>query len=544
MGMRKQSVSKLVLRLRHHSQSSSSSSSSPSPSPVGVIMTSTSSIPIQSQPNRFNRFLRRPYYNYNYNLSYSSRFFFSTETGSDSATVSSAIDDPILPVRCLVTALDTLHNLTGIPWWMTIIISSVALRVTILPVLLLQLRNLKRNAELVSLLPSPIPPPFSGKSWVQHYRCFRDKRKQIGCPSFLWILAYPLVQIPCFILGTVSVRQMALDHHPGFDCGGTLWFQNLIELPHGMTGCIFPLLIASLHLVNVRVSLDKSSLARLPNLIGVLAKYYKYYLHCLTIPILFAGFYLPQGSLLYWTANSSLTLVQQLTMKHPHVREKLGLPDKLAPENSGKSPEMDGLESIFTVPLVKKRIQELSVLEIYNLSILHLSKGEKDRAVPLLRLILEKDPEHVSALITMGQILMNDQKVVEATEYLDRAMTKLLRFGHPTELEDINNLIVASNSFGRALGRQGKVAEAIVHLERIANMKEPEDAKTKLHYCEGLLALSSAYLVVGRNADAEKYLRILTTIDPAYGEYLKHIESEAEDNNFASDLENSRRKDY
>lgn len=37
---------------------------------------------------------------------------------------------------------------------------------------------------------------------------------------------------------------------------------------------------------------------------------------------------------------------------------------------------------------------------------------------------------------------------------------------------------------------QGKVAEAIVPLERIANMKEPEDAKTKLHYCEGLLALS------------------------------------------------------
>ncbi|KAJ0784429.1 putative membrane insertase YidC/ALB3/OXA1/COX18 [Helianthus annuus] len=61
------------------------------------------------------------------------------------------------------------------------------------------------------------------------------------------------LQIPCFILGTASVRQMALDHHPGFESGGTLWFQNLIELPHGATGYIFPLLLASLHLLNVQV---------------------------------------------------------------------------------------------------------------------------------------------------------------------------------------------------------------------------------------------------------------------------------------------------
>ncbi|PWA50545.1 G-type lectin S-receptor-like serine/threonine-protein kinase [Artemisia annua] len=49
---------------------------------------------------------------------------------------------------------------------------------------------------------------------------------------------------------------------------------------------------------------------------------------------------------------------------------------------------------------------------------------------------------------------------------------------------------------------------------------------------------------VGRNAnvEAEKYLRILTTYDPEYGEYLKHVESDG--SNFADDLENSRRKDY
>ncbi|XP_071714417.1 ALBINO3-like protein 2, chloroplastic [Rutidosis leptorrhynchoides] len=316
------------------------------------------------------------------------------------------------------------------------------------------------------------------------------------------------VQIPFFILGTASVRQMALNNYFGFES----------------------------------VSFEKSSLTTLPNIIGVLAKYYRFYLQFLTIPIAVAGFYLPQGSLIYWAANSTITLVQQLALKHPHVREKLGLPDKLSPVDSGNSRSMDGLEATFTVPMVKKPIQELSLLELFNLAIKHLSKGEQDRAVPLLRLALSKDPEYVRALIAMGQILLKDEKLVEATDYFERAVAKLLHVGHLTEIEEIDHLILASTWSGVALARQGKVAEGIVHLERIANMKEPEDAKTKTHYCDALLVLSSSLASIGRDEEAAKYLRILTSHDPAYGKYLKDVESE--DNNFANDLENSRRKDY
>ncbi|KVE63369.1 hypothetical protein Ccrd_023938 [Cynara cardunculus var. scolymus] len=259
-----------------------------------------------------------------------------------------------------------------------------------------------------------------------------------------------------------------------------------------------------------------------------------------------------QGSLLYWAANSSLTLVQQLAFKHPLVREKLGLPDKSAPVDPRNSREMDGLEATFTVPLVKKPIQGLSVLELFNLSIKHLSKGEQDRAVRLLRLALEKDPEYARVLIVMGQLLMKDEKLAEATEYLERAISKLLLTGHPTEVEEIDHLILASLWAGVALAKQisglgqGKVAEGIVHLERIANMKEPEDTKSKTHYfadnTDIFNIISSALASIGRDAEAAKYLQILTTYDPAYATYLKDLESK--DNNFAEDLANSKRKDY
>lgn len=38
---------------------------------------------------------------------------------------------------------------------------------------------------------------------------------------------------------------------------------------------------------------------------------------------------------------------------------------------------------------------------------------------------LAKDPEYVRALIAMGQILIKDEKLVEATDYLERAVAKV-----------------------------------------------------------------------------------------------------------------------
>ncbi|KAK9115246.1 hypothetical protein Syun_022043 [Stephania yunnanensis] len=51
-------------------------------------------------------------------------------------------------VQMVVDLLDWYHGLTGLPWWITIASSTLALRVVLLPVLILQLKKLKRIAEL------------------------------------------------------------------------------------------------------------------------------------------------------------------------------------------------------------------------------------------------------------------------------------------------------------------------------------------------------------------------------------------------------------
>ncbi|TXG48624.1 hypothetical protein EZV62_024499 [Acer yangbiense] len=513
---------------------------------------------------------------------------------SEGVSQISSGEDSILPVRALISLLDCFHNLTGFPWWITIASSALALRILMFPAVVLQMKKLKRIAELFPKLPPPLPPPLSGRSFIDQISLFRRERIAIGCPSFLWFLASFSIQVPCFLLFVTSIRRMSLDGHPGFDCGGTLWFQNLTETSNGVigSGSIFPILIAALHYINVQISFRKSSLGKDSGMLGLLAKYYKSYLDILTLPLLFTGYCIPQsrlvklgltplpskgelrtlsnytrtsildlgfggresgqewaakrsGSLVYWVTNSSLSVIQNLSLQHPAIRSKLGLPDKDARTAAAKFEQSDAPEMTFfdsTKKQHKVSAKDLKPKELLAVSIHLMSKDQKEQAISLLQLALDKDPDYVQPLIVMGQILVQKGLLVEAIESLERAISKLCFAGHPTEDEDIDLLIVASQGAGLAYMQQDKMAEGIVHLERIGNMQEPDEPKTKAHYFDGLVLLSSALYNMGRKAEAAEYLRLAAAYNPAYNRLLEQCEKDEGD--FASDLVNSRRRDY
>ncbi|KAH8491655.1 hypothetical protein H0E87_023684 [Populus deltoides] len=220
---------------------------------------------------------------------------------------SNVFEESIFPVGAL---LESCHDLTGLPWWIIIASSTLAMRMTLFPILVLQMYKIKQISLCFPKLPPLLPPPLSGRSYWEQITIFRKERRAICCPPFSWFLAYLSVQFPCFLLWMTSIRRMSLNNHPGFDCGGTLWFQNLTEFPHGGLAFIFPLLIAGLHYVNVQLSFDRSSIQNTGGLLGLLSKYYKYYLIFLTLPMFFIGYCIPQGSLVYWVTNSSFTIIQ------------------------------------------------------------------------------------------------------------------------------------------------------------------------------------------------------------------------------------------
>ncbi|CAA0315936.1 unnamed protein product [Arabidopsis thaliana] len=451
-------------------------------------------------------------------------------------------DDSSLPVLAVVDFLEGFHEFTGLPWWMIIASSTVAVRLALLPLLILQLKKLKTISELLPKLPMPIPETPTLKGSIDQFSHFLKESRAIGCPSFLWFFPYLSVQLPCFFLLMASIRKMSLDGHPGFDSGGVLWFQNLSDLPGGSFGPVFPILIATFHYINIQISFDTSTIRQTTGLTGLLMRYYKLYLEILSVPLFFVGYAIPQGSLVYWVTNSSVNIFQQLSLKHPTVGAKLGLLSQGASPGMGHSMEIS--ESVIKYVDSDSKEQTLSLQtltpeELLSLSVQVLSKGDKETSIQLLQIALEKDPGYVRGLVLMGQALLQKTQLSEATEYLELAISKLLD-EDPSDAEDVELLMLASQWAGAAYVQQGKLKSGIIHLERVAKLREPGDPKSKEHYFEALLLLSSALYKEGQSDEAAKILRVVVDHNPAYKPLLEQCEDE---NELVSDLV-SRRKDH
>ncbi|KAK2415607.1 mitochondrial inner membrane protein OXA1 [Trifolium repens] len=472
-------------------------------------------------------------------------------------------DIPAFPVRVVISMLDSFHDLTGFPWWLTIVSSTLALRIVLLFPLVFTLHKLKRISEFVPKLPPPFPPPFSGKSYFRQMSFFEEKRKAVGCPSYAWPLVPFMIQVPCFFTWMFSIRRMSLDGHPGFDCGGALWFQNLTEFSHGYSGFTFPFLMAGLHYTIVQVTFKKPLVEGTKDLFDLLSTYYKRYLDFLTLPIAFIGFCIPQGSQIYWITNSTLTLVQHFALRNPATLAKLGLLDKNhqrpASEEIGasKTPHLLRIQDNSTTAATKETVspeknpldspekwhkiptENMSSVELTTLAVPFLNSNDKESAIPLLKLALDKDPEYLRALVLMGRVLLLKQINDEAIVYFERAISKLLLAGHPTDPEEVDFLILSSQWAGIAYARQGKNDQARAYFERVANMEEPEDPTSKGYYFDGLLLLASTLYDGGQKAEAAKYLRLVVAYNPAYKKFLEQCE---QDTDLTSDLARSRRE--
>ncbi|XP_031505630.1 ALBINO3-like protein 2, chloroplastic isoform X1 [Nymphaea colorata] len=407
------------------------------------------------------------------------------------------------PVDCVIDLLDTAHEFSGFPWWLVISTSTLALRIALLPVTILQLKKMDKIAQFTTRSPPPLSPPSSGSSLKERDILHQKQKNAIGRPSFLWSFTSFFVQAPCFILWMMSIRRMSLDSHQGFDSGGALWFQNLTEYPHGVLGPVFPLLIAGLHFVNVQISFIKFKDQELPGVLGLLQKYYRLWLNFLTIPILFTAFWVPQGSLVYWLTNSSLTAVQQLALKHPRAHQALRLHKRSGPVMAVKIPS-----------------EKLVPDELLVMALQHRVAGNQDEALTLLKLATQKDPNMIKALIAMGEILLSKQLPTEASEYFNYAINKM------NNEEDEGILISAHLGAGVSLFLQGRKMEGLLHLKRIPDFKEPEDPWGKACYFKGLVTLASALSQAGEKDEAIMYLQMAAVYDPSVTKYIHEIQKE------------------
>jgi tetratricopeptide (TPR) repeat protein len=215
-------------------------------------------------------------------------------------------------IQLTAGTLEVVHSSTGLPWWASIPLCTLSMRLALLPLSIRQATIVRTNyaiykeAVLVTdrkigeqwriagsahssssslKQPSSSPtqdekdqavPQLSVAQRLHRSRLilstFSELRRKCDIPHPSWILINPLIQLPPFVATGVALRMMALAHWPGLETQGALWFPDLtlvplvvetLEQPMGTPGLIMPSVLVAMTLTSLRLGFGATNASRL-----------------------------------------------------------------------------------------------------------------------------------------------------------------------------------------------------------------------------------------------------------------------------------------
>jgi len=270
----------------------------------------------------------------------------------------------IEPVQSLVLAF---HDVSGLPWWATLGLSAVGVRVACLPVIYYQLHASSRlikalptlsylNRLVIDAMRLLKPGDVAGR--VAHLRNFAEGASaamRVHDASILKAVSGPLVQVPAFAVFVLATRGLIADGGHGMDMEGVAWFLDLTSRDETL---ILPCLAVASTYLNLELSLGDprlgppkplatpatakettllltdSSLAPAPPplspspqapSISLMLKDIVQTGLVIGLPLIST---LPSGAFMYWITSSVFTAGQITLLRLGAVRKYLGLPPR------------------------------------------------------------------------------------------------------------------------------------------------------------------------------------------------------------------------
>lgn len=240
------------------------------------------------------------------------------------------------PVGLIQNLLDFMHLDLGFPWWGAIVAGTVLARLVVFPAIVKGQREaVKLNnvlPEMTKLTNRMTEAKQSGNKFefskaYSELTLFQKKHDVNPFRGFL----IPLVQAPVFISFFIALRQMSYLPVPSMQTGGVLWFPDLTIadpfyiLPLAVTGTMFFIL-----------ELGAESGIDNPNL-----RVMKTVFRIMPLVILPLTINFPTAVFTYWLTSNSFSLAQVALLRHPLVRERLSIPERVQhpasalPQNEG-----------------------------------------------------------------------------------------------------------------------------------------------------------------------------------------------------------------
>jgi membrane protein insertase Oxa1/YidC/SpoIIIJ len=135
------------------------------------------------------------------------------------------------PYSVFMQTLERIHIDLGVPYWESIVVAALGIRLVLMPLALNSIRTGQRmvkmqpdlaalNAEFLG--PEGAVPKDRAQEYAQAYGALAQKHQVNPVRAFL----LPLFQIPVSICAFMGIREMH-NYFPGYTSGGTMWFQDL-----------------------------------------------------------------------------------------------------------------------------------------------------------------------------------------------------------------------------------------------------------------------------------------------------------------------------
>lgn len=223
-----------------------------------------------------------------------------------------------MPPDMMLRLLDLLHATSGLEWWSSIILGTVAIRLMILPAVVWALRNKYRMGMMQpELLRLQIR--CKRNTHEERVAYAREMQALYKRNNFhpLRSLAPLFVQGPVFMSMFFALRRLGTAFPEVVD-GGALWF---VDLSATDITLILPVVTGITMLASVEVGLRTQTAEASPEgeiMQGILRGL------CLTMPLIAS--YMPCSVLVYWVSTNTFTLLQSALLSRPAVRNVLEIP--------------------------------------------------------------------------------------------------------------------------------------------------------------------------------------------------------------------------
>ena len=256
---------------------------------------------------------------------------------AESAAMQAATEGAWLPTRALDSLLSSVHSYSGLPWWQSIMLTTIGIRMTTLPIVLMQIKNTYRlslaRPEIENLVQHMKEEQAKGNpNAVKEYQVRVAKVWEKHGANPLKSMATIFVQAPLFIGFFAALRGLAAAKVPSLAEGGTLWFTDL-TVPDPTYG--LPILAGATFLLTVELGAADGMQGQAESTMRTM----KNVMRALSVLIVPLTVNLPASVFMYWSASNMFSLTQTLLLKHPRIRKVLGVPDlsslKAGSQNGG-----------------------------------------------------------------------------------------------------------------------------------------------------------------------------------------------------------------